>query len=435
MSDAERRILEPQYGRLLDDFKVGEVYHHPWEVTLDEGMMALWAGSFLDANPLYSSRRFACELGFRDRVVPPLLLLNLALSASVHDVSEQAIAHLAYLNVRFPNAAYAGDTLSVRSEVLGGHASASKPDRGVVTVRTTGVNQQNVPVVTFERKALVPAGRLANRAHPDAAVRAPLAAIGEAVKTAANTAEKTAEVPAAQADVAVLKTSEAASKEGDGGRGDASQTATVVCESVADALRARLRQGANLPVWAGRPRGWFEDFTPGDIILHGNGRTIGESEHMQLTMLTRNSHPLHVDAVYAEERSFTGRRVVCGPLVFAWVASLASRDTTANALWEESYDLGSHAAPVHAGDTLFAASRVIEKRDAGDACGVVRFHLVGVKNKKPAAGERAGFDVFGGKVEERVFEIEREVLLPKLQAIEGGRENSDDGDSRASRSR
>ena len=163
---SEGKMFAPAYGRLLDDFEVGEVYHHPWEVTIDDGMLGLWAASFLDPNPLYSSRRFARQLGFRDRVAHPLALMNLALSSSVHDVSEQAIAHLAYLNLRFPNPAYAGDTLSTLSEVLSVRASESKPDRGVVQVRTTCVNQDRVPVVTFERKALIPAGKLANRNHP-----------------------------------------------------------------------------------------------------------------------------------------------------------------------------------------------------------------------------------------------------------------------------
>src|SRR5262245_41761038 len=160
------KITQPKYGRLLDDFQVGDVYHHPWEVTIDDGLLAMFAASFLDPNPLYSSKRFARELGFRDRVVPPLVLLNLALSFTVHDVSEQAIAHLAYIDLKFPNAAYSGDTLSVFSEILGARASQSKPDRGVVHLRTTGVNQDGLVVVTFERKALIPVGTLEGRAHP-----------------------------------------------------------------------------------------------------------------------------------------------------------------------------------------------------------------------------------------------------------------------------
>ena len=131
------RTIQPKYGRLLDDFVVGDTCHHPWEVTIDDGMLAMFAASFLDPNPLYSSRRFARELGFRDRVVHPLVMLNLGLSFTVHDISEQAIAHLAYIDLTFPNAAYSGDTLSVSSEILGVRVSESKPDRGLVHLRTT----------------------------------------------------------------------------------------------------------------------------------------------------------------------------------------------------------------------------------------------------------------------------------------------------------
>lgn len=374
VNTGEPKIHTPQYGRLLDDFKTGDLYHHLWEVTLDEGLLALCAASFLDPNPLYASRRFAREAGFGDRVVHPMVLMNLALSSSVHDVSEQAIAHLAYINLRFLNAAYAGDTLTFTSEVLSARASESKPDRGIVEVRTTAVNQLNLVVVTFERKALIPAGRLANRAHPDAFEAAP------------------------NSELANHGTSPTASPDD-------------------RRLPPELAGGITNPLWAGRPQGLFEDFAEGDIYLHGNGRTIGASEHMQLTMLTRNSHPLHFDEVYAQERSFTGQRVVCGPLVFAWIASLASRDTTANGLWDLGYDKGVHPAPVLAGDTLFAASRVLQTGQHNEQAGIVKFHLVGVKNRKPAALLQAGIDIFKDKFAEKVFEIEREVLLPARRAL------------------
>ncbi len=369
-----QKIIEPQYGRLLDDFKAGEIFHHLWEVTLDDGMLALCAASFLDPNPLYASRRFAREMGFRDRVVHPMVLMNLALSSSVHDVSEQAIAHLAYINLRFPNAAYSGDTLSFTSEVLSARLSESKPDRGVVHVRTRAVNQDNLAVVTFERKALIPAGKLNHRGHPDPSENRITDAAGE---------------------------------------DQASQLAATEEFGLPPELATEIKY----PLWSGRPKGLFEDFAEGDTLLHGNGRTIGASEHMQLTMLTRNSHPLHFDEIYSRERSFTGTRVVCGPLVFAWIASLASRDTTANALWDAGYDKGLHPAPVLAGDTLFAASQVLQKRDHSAQAGVIKFHLVGLKNEKPAALMQAGIDLFQDKFAQKVFEIEREVLLPKRTAL------------------
>ena len=368
------RIIEPRYGRLLDDFRVGDVYYHPWEVTIDNGMLAMFAASFLDPNPLYSSRRFARELGFRDCVVHPLVLLNLALSFSVHDVSEQAIAHLAYIDLKFPNAAYSGDTLSVYSEILGVRVSESKPDRGVVHLRTTGINQDGAIVVTFERKALIPTGNLKGRAH---------------------------------ADLVEEGTNKNQPQDGSDESNSRDSLATMPTE---------LEGEIKIPAWPGRPRGCFEDFEVGDVILHSIGHTVGESEHMQLTILTRNTHPLHFDEVYCRERSFTKTRIVEGGLVFAWIASLASRDTTANALWEVGYDKGSHPNPVLAGDTLYAASRVIEKQKRDQQTGTVSFKLIGVKNERPATLLAAGLDLFGCRFDQKVFEIEHEVLLPNCLA-------------------
>ncbi len=351
-------MIEPKYGRLLDDFNVDEVYHHPWEVTIDDGLVAMFAASFLDPNPLYSSRRYASEIGFRDRVVPPVVLLNLALSFSVHDVSEQTLAHLAYIDLRFPSAAYAGDTIRAFSRVVGTRRSSSRPDLGIIHVRTVAVNQEDKPVVTFERKALIPVGRLTGRAHTD---------------------EPRSEQPCA----------------GDG------------------SIPAELSKMIAPPFRRGRLRGAYEDFEPGEVILHDAGRTVGESEHMQLTVLSRNTHPLHTDEVYSRSHSIAGTRLVCGGLVFAWIASLASRDTAANALWEAGFDRGSHPNTVVAGDTLYAASRVIEKRDFSPGAGLVKFQLVGLKNVTPARLIQQRADLFGTKIEQKVFEIERTLLLPK----------------------
>src|SRR5438874_1875628 len=117
--------IKTRYGRLLGDFVPGAVYDHPWEVTVDGGTMALFQASFLDSHPMYASSVFARNAGLKERPIHPLLAMNLALSFSVHDVSEQAIAHLAYIDVRFPEAGYAGDTVRARSQVIDVKPSSS----------------------------------------------------------------------------------------------------------------------------------------------------------------------------------------------------------------------------------------------------------------------------------------------------------------------
>ena len=357
-----------RYGRRLDDFEVGATYPHPWEATIDAGMLAVFQSSFMDATPTYASSAFARQLGLRERPVHPLLLMNLGLSFSVHDVSEQAIAHLAYLDVRFPNACYAGDTVVASSEVLGAKATSSG-DKGVVHVRTVVETTDGVPVCTFERKALVRGGRLDGR---------PTAPFTHA------------------------------------------QSLPPEIPRLPEPMRERVR----LP----RERrngfaGFFEDFAEGDVLAHYVGRTIGDSEHMQLTTLLRNSHPIHFDEGYCREgNSFAGTRVVYGGLVFGFVAGLASRDVCGNVLWDLGYDDGAHPSGVVAGDTVYAASRVLSRVDRGDGTGEITFRLVGVKNHRPDALLEDGADLFapelskkddGATVKDKVFETTRTVLMLK----------------------
>jgi acyl dehydratase len=56
----------------------------------------------------------------------------------------------------WPRPTYPGDTLTVESEVLDVKVSASKPDRGIVTVRNTTYNQRREPVQIAIVKMLVP---------------------------------------------------------------------------------------------------------------------------------------------------------------------------------------------------------------------------------------------------------------------------------------
>jgi 2-methylfumaryl-CoA hydratase len=362
---------------MLDEFELGAVFDHPWEVTVDVGTLALCAASFLDATPVFASARYARALGFRDRPVPPLVLLNYGISLSVHDVSEQAVAHLAYLDARFPNPCYAGDTLRASSKVLGVKRS-SDGERGVVHVGTTVVADEARVVCRFERKVLVKAGRhLADRPSRSSSGR---------VRAG----------------------------------GDRSSSDDPRAPESAERIPSFLEWPLDLRNDDPGFGGFFEDFAPGSVICHDVGRTVGGSEHMQLTYLFRNTHPLHVEEPYARS-GFAGTRVVYGGLVFAWVAALASRDTCGNVLWEAGFDKGAHPAGVVAGDTLYAASRVLSREDRTRETGIVTFKLVGTKNIKPSTLLDAGADVFGDelakkpadRVRDKVFEIERTVLMRK----------------------
>jgi 2-methylfumaryl-CoA hydratase len=355
-------LKAPRYGRMLDDFSPGAIYAHPWEVTVDDGMLALFAASFQCATPVYASRTAARGLGLRDRPVHPLLLLNLGVSFSVHDVSEQAVAHLAYIDVRFPAACYAGDTVRASTRVLG-VKPVSSGDKGVVHVRTEVRNQDDVVVCAFERKALVRAG--SSSARP-------------------------ADPP-----------HDVAHAEGDPGRLPA---------ELAGELAPRAHHGGFAT--------FFEDFAVGDVHVHDVGRTVSEAEAMQLATLLRNSHPLHTDEAFAKKGSFARTRVVYGGLVLAWALSLTSRDTAGNAVWDLGLDDGAHPSGVLAGDTLYAASKVLAVTPRDRTAGVVTLRVVGLKNTPARALVEAGADLFtpelgktAGKVPEKAVEITRTLLV------------------------
>ena len=150
---SSRRIVER--GRYYEDFNIGDVYRHHWGRTVTDGEAQLFATATMNAVPLYFNKLHAQALGHHTPPLHPLLVMNVVFGMTVEDLSEQAIAHLGYWNMKFPAWAYPGDTLLSSSEVLDKRESGSKPDRGIVHVRTTGKNQRGEEVCVYERKILV----------------------------------------------------------------------------------------------------------------------------------------------------------------------------------------------------------------------------------------------------------------------------------------
>jgi len=359
------------YGRMLADFTPDDVYQHPFELTVDASIVGPYMASFIDATPMWTSDRFARAAQLPGRPVPPHLLLNLGLSFSVHDVSQQAIAHLAYVSVKFPKPLLLGGTVRGASRVISAKA-ASSGDRGIVHVQTVLTDERGERVLDFERKALIRAGRLG--ARPEL----PTAQLGSAEATA--------------------------------WLGQAPQRAFV------DVL-AQSGLGPDAfapPLW-----GYWEDLAPGTRILHTAGRTVGASEHMQLSAICRNTHPLHWDAIYCRDNSFMKERVVYGGLVLAWTLTQSSLDLGGHVLWESQWSDGAHPNPVLAGDTLYAATQVLERREVNAQMGLVTLRVVGVKNEKPAELLAQGRDLFtperdkkgDERIAEKVVELTREVLV------------------------
>ena len=134
-----------------------------------------------------------------------------------------------------------------------------------------------------------------------------------------------------------------------------------------------------VPGWEGR---FLEDFAVGDVYRHANGRTISEADNTWFTLLTSNTHPIHVNADYAAKTEF-GRPLVVSTLTLAIVTGLSVEDVSRNAVANLGWDQVRLTAPVFAGDTLYAESQVLEVRPSRSrpGQGVVRVRTRGFNQR------------------------------------------------------
>ena len=107
----------------------------------------------------------------------------------------------------------------------------------------------------------------------------------------------------------------------------------------------------------------FEDFEVGDVYEHRPGRTISESDNTWFTLLTMNQHPLHFDRAYAAASEF-GRPLVNSCLTLSIVTGMSVSDVSQQAIGNLGWDNVRLTAPVFVGDTLYAESEVLAKRES-----------------------------------------------------------------------
>ena len=146
-----------KFGRYYEEFVVGDVYKHWPSKTITESEDHLFCDITMNHHPLHSDRWYAEEeTQFKQNVVVGNFVYSLVLGMSVPDVSGKAIANLEIESLKHSKPTFHGDTIRAETLVLEKVESQNKPDRGVVTVETRGVNQRGEEVCYFRRKVLVP---------------------------------------------------------------------------------------------------------------------------------------------------------------------------------------------------------------------------------------------------------------------------------------
>jgi acyl dehydratase len=147
---------ERPFGRVFEDFVEGDVYRHWPGKTITEYDDHLFCMITMNHHPLHTDAWFAEHSSqFGRNVVVGNLVYSIALGMSVPDVSGSCIANLEVEELKHSRPTFHGDTIYGETKVLAKRESASRPDRGVVTVETRAFNQRGEEVCSFRRKVMV----------------------------------------------------------------------------------------------------------------------------------------------------------------------------------------------------------------------------------------------------------------------------------------
>lgn len=146
---------------------------------------------------------------------------------------------------------------------------------------------------------------------------------------------------------------------------------------------------------------YWEDFEVGDIIKHWPGRTITEADNIWFTLLTLNTHPIHFDFNYAKNQMF-GKPLVNSTFTLAVLAGMTVRDTSQNTIANLGWGDIKIPNPVFIGDTIYAETEVIEKRESKSRpdAGIVTFKQTGYNQRnevimsytRTSLAKRRGYD-------------------------------------------
>jgi itaconyl-CoA hydratase len=123
---------------------------------------------------------------------------------------------------------------------------------------------------------------------------------------------------------------------------------------------------------------YFEEFEVGHVYEHRPGRTITDADNVWFTLLTMNTHPAHFDYEFSKKTEF-GKPLVVSPFTIALMTGMSVSDTSGKAIANLGWDEVRMTAPLFVGDTLYAESEVLEKRESKSRPdqGVVTFKTIG----------------------------------------------------------
>ncbi len=345
-------VIRKQSGNYLEDFKPGQRFRHKGGRTITEGILAHFTDFSFTTNPLHKNLRYAKAYGYSGILVPPGLVMAVAFSQTVEDISENARANLEYIDIRFGAPVYVGDTIETETTCLGVRASSSRPELGVVHVQSMGHNQDGKIVIAYQRKVQV--------------------------------FKKNIDAPLHEGQL---------------------EPESVDVEPIIPAYGDRDTYASLAHLT--NDDTYYENFNSGDVIEHARGRVMTD-EHIFLTGMLDNTSQVHCNQTMIDrdpKRYLGGRLVVYGGIPFTLCLGLSCADIADNSPADVVYVTGRHTAPIFSGDTVFASTEIRGKREypGRDDLGILEVTLRGHKFDRSDGEEK--------RVE--IFVLERELAVKR----------------------
>jgi acyl dehydratase len=141
-------------GRYFEDFQVGDVYRSRLGRTITDADNIMFTLLSNNTNQIHFNSEYARQTGFDKMLVNSIVTLAVVAGLGVIDVSENGFA-LGWDHILLPNPVFAGDTLYSEQRVIEARESKSRPQQGIVKVRTLGVKQDGTVVIDYVRSVMV----------------------------------------------------------------------------------------------------------------------------------------------------------------------------------------------------------------------------------------------------------------------------------------
>ena len=151
-------VIPAQLGRFFEDFEVGTVYQHPFGRTITEAD-STWF-TLLTCNT--NQNHFNAHLALSNPITGGRIIVNsgftvaLVLGLSVIDMSQNAVANLGWTDIRLTHPVYIGDTIYAESICLDRRESSSRPEMGIIRMKTRGLNKDGDEIVSWFRSVMIP---------------------------------------------------------------------------------------------------------------------------------------------------------------------------------------------------------------------------------------------------------------------------------------